>query len=117
MAMVRNVFFWTFLILLGGAGLTTINMFAPSKPPLPTEPPSRHLMGCFIDGEIVFSGEILGDVRIGENGTITFFSVTANTTIQVINGSCITTELKTHYHSIEHQDNKSDSSQESGMKI
>ena len=115
--MVRNVFFWTFLVLLGGGGLATINMFVPSKPPLLTEPPSRHLMGCFIDGEIVFSGEILGDVRIDENGTITFFSVTANTTIQLINGSCITTELKTHYHSIEHPDKKSGSSQENGMKI
>lgn len=116
-AMVRNVLFWVFLVLLGGAGLATINTFVPSKPPILTEPPSRYLIGCFIDGEIVFSGEILGDTRIKENGTITFFSLTANTTIQIINGSCITTTLKTSYHSIAHPDNTPGSSQENGMEI
>ena len=113
----RNAFFCTLLVLLGG-GAATVNMCAPTKPELllPTLP-SRHLIGCFIGGEIVFSGETLGDVHVDENGTITFFSTNANTTIRIINGSCITTELKSHYHSIDHQKKREVSPEENGLAI
>tara|TARA_Y100001973_G_C5086966_1_gene275392 strand:+ start:427 stop:711 length:285 start_codon:yes stop_codon:yes gene_type:complete len=86
--LLNNTIFWFVVSAIAITALTVINSNKPEKPkPLPKEP-VKSLVTCFVQGDPIFSGEAIGDIKI-DNKNISFFSLELNTRIQVLNGSCI----------------------------
>ncbi len=77
--------------LLAIAALILILFLGRCSPPPKPEPVPvyKSFVGCFIDGNPVFMGEIIGSMRVESTGVIEFYSVEMGTTIRLINAGCI----------------------------
>ena len=89
-----NAIFW---LALGGVALLAlafVNQHKPVKPKLLAPLPSRSLITCFVAGEVVFSGDVLGEVETDSTRKISFFSLDLNTKLEIFNGACVVLKKK-----------------------
>jgi hypothetical protein len=89
-----NALFW--FVVVGAALLTLafVNHHKPVKPKLLNPLPPRSLITCFVQGEVVFSGEVLGVVETDNTRKISFFSLDLNTKLEIFNGACVVLKKK-----------------------
>ena len=89
----KKSLFWICMPTLGAMLLAAVNLLAPSPPKIELpSPPSKYTVGCFIGGQSVFMGDILGPIRVSPKGEIVFFSLDWNVEVRLINAGCISME-------------------------
>ena len=75
--------------------LSAVNFLAPKKIEVEIpRPPLKFTIGCFIDGNPVFMGDVIGPITINDNGQIQFFSLEWNSQVTIINASCMAIESR-----------------------
>ena len=93
--MIKKVLFWVSLLTLGPLLLAGANMLAPDPPAMELPPPLiKYTVGCFIGGQPIFMGDVIGQMKINERGEITFFSLDWNSQVKLVNASCISMESR-----------------------
>ena len=91
----KKILTWVSIVVSTVVLLSLSNFIAPEKIEVKLPPaPIKLTIGCFIDGEPIFMGDVLGPLKISEKGHIEFFSLEWNSQVTLINGACISMESR-----------------------
>ena len=92
---IKKVVTWVSLVVAGMVLLSLANLLAPEKIEITIPPtPIKLTIGCFIQGDPIFMGDIIGPVRVSGVGEIEFHSLEWNTKVTLINASCMAIESR-----------------------
>ncbi len=91
----KKILTWVSVVVCSVVLLSLVNLLAPEKIEVKLPPvPIKLTVGCFIDGNPIFMGEILGPIRVTEKGHIEFFSLEWNSKVTLIDASCMAIESR-----------------------
>jgi hypothetical protein len=91
----KKIAIWFSAVLCAFFILFLSNHLTPKKIEVNLPAPRIKLnIGCFIEGEPIFMGDILGPITPTAVGGIQFYSLEWNTRVTLINASCVAMESR-----------------------
>ena len=101
LGVVKKVLSWVSVVISSAVLLIVVNSLAPKKIEVDIpRPPIKLTVGCFIDGNPVFMGDVIGPLVINDNGQVEFFSLEWNSQVTIINAACMAIESRVNQPSV-----------------
>tara|TARA_R100000664_G_C2713075_1_gene109121 strand:- start:129 stop:488 length:360 start_codon:yes stop_codon:yes gene_type:complete len=101
LGILKKILAWVSVVVSSAVLLSLVNLIAPERVEIELPaPPVKLTIGCFIDGDPIFMGEVLGPLKINQSGHIEFFSLEWNSKVTLINASCMAIESRLNHPAV-----------------